>query len=340
MTNDFPFIRLNGTRRGFFRKATLWEGADYLLSVRGTRFNEEYRRYYYRDIEALIVEDCARAGSIGAWIVSVILLAIAIGIVANSSKPVALAALCVVVAFILVRLAVSLRYSCRCVIQTAVSRDELPSLIRKWAAAKTIPRIRQRILAAQGSLPEDLSGFNAQSSVAEVQPLAAEERSEESAKVSAEQKAALQRKATRGVDIAIAVFFTLLANGIFAFWYVEDLAGGTLWVRLASLGLIIAETALAVAALLFIYRLTVFNALRSALAVVLAFAGLQVTIAAYLAQLYSIDHGAVTLSISTFKFVHGWSMLDGGFELALGMAGLVLILLKWDTYRRGAPSSS
>ena len=157
----------------------------------------------------------------------------------------------------------------------------------------------------------------------------------------AEQEAGSQSKAKRGVDVAIAVFFTLLANGIFVFWYLEDLAGGTLWVRLASVGWIIAQTALAIIALLFICRLSVFNALRSALAVVLAFAGLQVTLAAYFAQLYSYDnHGAVTVSINTFKLVHGWSLIDAGFKLTLGIAGLVLILLKWDTYRRGAPSSS
>ncbi len=69
MTPDFQYVQLPGAYRGFFRKASLWEGIDHVLSVSGTRFSDEYRRFYYRDIQALIVEKRPRAGSWGWWTV-------------------------------------------------------------------------------------------------------------------------------------------------------------------------------------------------------------------------------------------------------------------------------
>src|SRR5437016_13358775 len=50
---NFPYRRLPGKQRGWIRKSSLWEGEDHLLLVRGTRFAEDYRRFYYRDIQAI-----------------------------------------------------------------------------------------------------------------------------------------------------------------------------------------------------------------------------------------------------------------------------------------------
>jgi len=50
------YVRLPGRRSGLLRRETLWLGSDHLLLVRSTRFNEDYRRFYLADIEALVVQ--------------------------------------------------------------------------------------------------------------------------------------------------------------------------------------------------------------------------------------------------------------------------------------------
>ena len=46
--------------QGFINGGSLWLGRDHVLSVRSMRFLEEYKRYYYRDIQALMVRQGPR----------------------------------------------------------------------------------------------------------------------------------------------------------------------------------------------------------------------------------------------------------------------------------------
>src|ERR1700684_1248315 len=50
-----PYRKLPGSRRGFFQKSSVWAGPDHLLLVRGSRFRDEYKRFYYRDVQAIAV---------------------------------------------------------------------------------------------------------------------------------------------------------------------------------------------------------------------------------------------------------------------------------------------
>ena len=49
------YRKLPGRRRGFIFSASLWTGADHLLSVKSTRFQEHYKRFYFRDIQAIVI---------------------------------------------------------------------------------------------------------------------------------------------------------------------------------------------------------------------------------------------------------------------------------------------
>ncbi|HZR47537.1 MAG TPA: hypothetical protein VFA47_12570, partial [Candidatus Manganitrophaceae bacterium] len=58
-----------GIKRGGFLaltaiRATLWEGKDHLLCLYRTGYTEEYKRFYYRDIQAFITRKTARGS---AW---------------------------------------------------------------------------------------------------------------------------------------------------------------------------------------------------------------------------------------------------------------------------------
>ena len=54
------YRKLPGHRRGFLRGASLWLGSDHLLSVKSLRFREEYKRFYLRDVQAIVVAQCPR----------------------------------------------------------------------------------------------------------------------------------------------------------------------------------------------------------------------------------------------------------------------------------------
>ncbi len=56
-------------------------------------------------------------------------------------------------ALLLAWILVSVRWSCRCRIYTAVSREELPSLHRVWTARKFLDQVTPRIAEVQGALP-------------------------------------------------------------------------------------------------------------------------------------------------------------------------------------------
>src|SRR5580704_15159324 len=54
------YRKLPGRRRGFIQKSSVWAGPDHLLLVRGSRFRDEYKRFYYRDVQAIAVARAPR----------------------------------------------------------------------------------------------------------------------------------------------------------------------------------------------------------------------------------------------------------------------------------------
>src|SRR4030095_8113184 len=60
------YRRLPGMGRNLMSFSRLWLGRDHLLAVYSTGYSENYKRFYYRDIQALITRTTSR-GKI--WIV-------------------------------------------------------------------------------------------------------------------------------------------------------------------------------------------------------------------------------------------------------------------------------
>jgi len=146
------YRKLPGHRRGIIRGASLWAGPDHLLLVRSYRFREEYKRFYYRDVQAVSVAHAprfhisTRALAIGGvwWIAAAILFA------RWHVSPAAGGAVLLVLA--LAWAYISGMQSCRCRIYTAVSSDELPSIYRRWTARKFLAALDPLIAQAQGVL--------------------------------------------------------------------------------------------------------------------------------------------------------------------------------------------
>jgi hypothetical protein len=152
-----PYRKLPGTRRGFIQKSSVWAGPDHLLLVRGSRFREEYKRFYYRDVQAIAVARAPRfhISTRSGLIAYIIVLACFLTVVRGYNGPVeyALAGLgLVTLALAGLWIGISATQSCRCRIYTAVSSDELPSVYRIWTARKFLADVEPLIAQTQGTI--------------------------------------------------------------------------------------------------------------------------------------------------------------------------------------------
>jgi hypothetical protein len=336
MTPEFPYVQLPGTRRGFLRKASLWEGIDHILSVSGSRFADEYRRFYYRDIQALIVEKRPRAGSFGWWITLGVLLAFAIPAALIDHEWLAEVALGALLLIVAIRLESSLRRSCRCSIQTAVSREPLPSIIRRRDAERLISRLQTRIVAEQGELPAEIV-VPEDAVAALVMPPdpalpAASQILEEAAKRD------LRERVVRGVNYAVVAMFVLLLNSVFTFWVSSGANLFLPWTSRLGYLLIAAGLIPIFLALQNLTRLRDVKGLRILLIGMCFFSGLRVVmswVSTPMRMGVARAWGQQVLPLFNRYYVN----INGGLQLAVAAAGIILIFAKWDTYRRGEVSS-
>jgi len=148
----------------FVENSSLWLGKDHLLCIETSNYVENYKRFYFRDIQAVTIVDSKRRvtwnwvlGSITAicltgWIYGV-----------SQSTPGDRLPGFIVGAMITSLFAVPLLINnllgptVTCYIRTAVQTEELSSLKRLRRARKVLARIRPLIIQAQGQLnPEEI----------------------------------------------------------------------------------------------------------------------------------------------------------------------------------------
>jgi len=144
------YRKLPGTRRGFVRRSSVWMGSDHLLLANSVRFREDYKRFYFRDVQAIVIAGAPRF-EISVRVLTVALIGLIGWLTLRSRLPygdtlfwVAAAALAGAWVY------VSAACSCRCRIYTAVSRDELPSVYRSWIARRFLEKVEPRIGQTQG----------------------------------------------------------------------------------------------------------------------------------------------------------------------------------------------
>jgi hypothetical protein len=159
MTKPREYIRLPGKRYVTFglTRDTLWLGKDHLLQVINRGYTEEYRRFYYRDIQAIIVRQTATGrvlNLIFGSIAAMNLLVLAFGWFVWKWEAVAMIPLAVATSFWLLLFIILLTAgpTCACHIRTAVQFEKLPSLFRLRAARKAITQLKAKVEVAQGSL--------------------------------------------------------------------------------------------------------------------------------------------------------------------------------------------
>lgn len=143
------YQKLPGRRRGFIKGSSVWLGPDHLLSVKNLRVREDYKRFYFRDVQAVAVARAPRFHISTTHFLVIVLWLIAyaaLRLVPPFAGILWAVGGLIAIAWVLI----SARFSCRCRIYTAVSRDELPSIYRTWTAKKFLAKITPRIADVQG----------------------------------------------------------------------------------------------------------------------------------------------------------------------------------------------
>src|SRR5215813_3727271 len=120
------YRRLPGRRRGFLFGSSVWLGTDYLLLVKSARFREDYKRFYFPDIQAIVMAGAPRfhISTRSAFIGCIWFCLMAIGYASARISPVVRDAYGAV-GLLLAGLwaVISAKHSCRCRIYTAVSAE-------------------------------------------------------------------------------------------------------------------------------------------------------------------------------------------------------------------------
>jgi hypothetical protein len=149
----------------FMSRSSLWLGKDHLLCVDSSGYTENYKRFYFRDIQAVIIRATKRR-AIWNWFLgapTAIFLTLSLGHMHTSppTDPSEIAFYWILASMFALPLFINnvLGPTCICHLRTAVQIEELPSLSRLRRARKVLKRTRPLIAAAQGGQlsPETIS---------------------------------------------------------------------------------------------------------------------------------------------------------------------------------------
>jgi hypothetical protein len=145
-----PYKNLQGFSFNIFNAPSLWIGPDHLLSVDAVLFQEKYKRYYYSDIQAIVMIRTNRHHFWTAiWGALVLLCGLAV-LFSSGAGYVSGTFLGLFSTALIVNLA--LGPACKAHIQTAVQIQNLRSFRRMRSAGKAMDRIKVLVEQAQGAL--------------------------------------------------------------------------------------------------------------------------------------------------------------------------------------------
>ncbi len=182
----WPRMRRTGLVTAFATRSSLWLGRDHLLCLDSTGYTEEYKRFYFRDIQAVVLRRTSRQRILniifggGALFFTFLTLAVAgpPGTWDSNELPGAIVLLSGAAFFGALALVNTLKGpGCTCDLRTAVQTERLPSLNRLGRARWVLNRLRPLIEEAQGRLaPEELAIQLASSTASDMPPVIARHR--------------------------------------------------------------------------------------------------------------------------------------------------------------------
>ena len=163
-------LRRTGALAAFATRSSLWLAKDHLLCIDSSGgYAEEYKRFYFRDIQAIVLRQTRRRlwvnvvfGTLAALFLGITILTAPAGSPAqwSADELVGGTFLASITLFLggLTVINTLKGPGCTCYVRTAVQTEVMPSLNRLGRARKVLNRIRPLIEAAQGSLsPEEIA---------------------------------------------------------------------------------------------------------------------------------------------------------------------------------------
>lgn len=131
-----------------FYRYTLWMGKDHLLHIATGIFVEEYRRFYFRDIQSLIVH---KSNSWLVWNFVLLFLAFVSAMIAVAFSDIArmVAGMMAILLIMFVLISFIRGPGCVCYIQTAVQTQKLRSISRLNKAQKIMDFLKPIIIESQ-----------------------------------------------------------------------------------------------------------------------------------------------------------------------------------------------
>jgi hypothetical protein len=161
-------LRRTGLLTAFATRSSLWLGKDHLLGVDSTGYTEEYKRFYFRDIQAVVVRRTNRLRTfnivLGGFAMFFLFITITVigppGTWDGGEMTGGSFLLGIVAVFGLLMLINNLKGpGCACHLRTAVQTELLPSLTRLGRVRKVLARIRPLIEEVQGARlsPEEIA---------------------------------------------------------------------------------------------------------------------------------------------------------------------------------------
>ena len=148
------YQRLPGRGVTWSGPSRLWQGEDHILLVLTRGYTESYRRFFFHDIQAVVIRR-THLGKIwnAVWALTATFFAF---IALQLDGGAALTLWCLSAPFVIALLInLALGPTCACHLRTAVQTERLPALSRVRAARQFLARIEPLIQAAQGELPRN-----------------------------------------------------------------------------------------------------------------------------------------------------------------------------------------
>lgn len=139
-------------------RSSLWLGADHLLGIDSNGYSESYKRFYFRDIQAVTIR-LTRRRLIWNWVLGLPTIFCVAGwgydlLLGGGPSLGGIITGGVVTLLFAVPLLINnlLGPTCACQLRTAVQTEELPSLCRLRKTRRILDRLRPLIAEAQGEL--------------------------------------------------------------------------------------------------------------------------------------------------------------------------------------------
>ena len=175
--SEISYKRLPGRKKNMIGRYTLYQGPDHILLIFSRFGMEDYRRFYFADIQSISTHKTT-AGLVQNIIIAVLGTLFGLTLLPHGDVSTTIGVVMVGVFGILLSYNVLSGPTCETTIQTAVQTEKLLPLNRLRTAQKVMDRLTPLITAAQGELNASAMGGQAERTepVNRSKPLPAEPR--------------------------------------------------------------------------------------------------------------------------------------------------------------------